>query len=96
MSWIVAKNPLYLCFCCYQVILQSRDYNALSMSVLAFVAMIYPLEYMFPVIPLLPTCMASAEQVIDGLPLDKRLIVARRFCLTAVVFFSSFLLPLLT
>jgi hypothetical protein len=33
------------------------------MSVMAFVAMIYPLEYMFPVIPLLPTCMASAEQV---------------------------------
>ena len=46
-----------------QVVLQSRDYNALSMSVMAFVAMIYPLEYMFPVIPLLPTCMASAEQV---------------------------------
>lgn len=49
--------------CCLQVVLQSRDYNALSMSVMAFVAMIYPLEYMFPVIPLLPTCMASAEQV---------------------------------
>lgn len=46
-----------------QVVLQSRDYNALSMSVMAFVSMIYPLEYMFPVIPLLPTCMASAEQV---------------------------------
>lgn len=51
------------CSCASQVILQSRDYNALSMSVMAFVAMIYPLEYMFPVIPLLPTCMASAEQV---------------------------------
>ena len=47
----------------WQVVLQSRDYNALSMSVMAFVAMLYPLEYMFPVIPLLPTCMASAEQV---------------------------------
>ena len=46
-----------------QVILQSRDYNALTMSVMAFVSMLYPLEYMFPVIPLLPTCMASAEQV---------------------------------
>lgn len=45
------------------MVLQSRDYNALTMSVMAFVAMIYPLEYMFPVIPLLPTCMASAEQV---------------------------------
>ncbi|TRY82066.1 hypothetical protein DNTS_006695, partial [Danionella cerebrum] len=49
---------------CLQVVLQSRDYNALSMSVMAFVAMIYPLEYMFPVIPLLPTCMASAEQLL--------------------------------
>ena len=33
------------------------------MSVMAFVTMIYPLEYMFPVIPLLPTCMSCAEQV---------------------------------
>jgi hypothetical protein len=40
-----------------KVLFQSRDYNALSMSVMAFVTMIYPLEYMFPVIPLLPTCM---------------------------------------
>ncbi|XP_047219009.1 MAP kinase-activating death domain protein isoform X8 [Girardinichthys multiradiatus] len=48
----------------HKVILQSRDYNALSMSVMAFVAMIYPLEYMFPVIPLLPTCMTSAEQLL--------------------------------
>uniref|UniRef100_A0A7N8XAP6 MAP kinase-activating death domain protein n=1 Tax=Mastacembelus armatus TaxID=205130 RepID=A0A7N8XAP6_9TELE len=48
----------------HKIILQSRDYNALSMSVMAFVAMIYPLEYMFPVIPLLPTCMASAEQLL--------------------------------
>ncbi|XP_033095553.1 MAP kinase-activating death domain protein-like isoform X4 [Anneissia japonica] len=47
-----------------KVILQSRDYNALSMSVLAFVNMIYPMEYMFPVIPLLPTCMGSAEQLL--------------------------------
>nr|XP_034970558.1 MAP kinase-activating death domain protein isoform X27 [Zootoca vivipara] len=48
----------------HKVVLQSRDYNALSMSVMAFVAMIYPMEYMFPVIPLLPTCMASAEQLL--------------------------------
>ncbi|XP_051754385.1 MAP kinase-activating death domain protein isoform X18 [Ctenopharyngodon idella] len=48
----------------HKVVLQSRDYNALSMSVMAFVSMIYPLEYMFPVIPLLPTCMASAEQLL--------------------------------
>jgi len=53
-----------------QIVLQSRDYNALSMSVMAFVAMLYPLEYMFPVIPLLPTCMSSAEQVIPPLSLN--------------------------
>ena len=33
------------------------------MSVLALVAMLYPLEYCFPVIPLLPVCMNGAEQV---------------------------------
>lgn len=48
----------------HKVILQSKDYNALSMSVMAFVTMIYPLEYMFPVIPLLPSCMSSAEQLL--------------------------------
>ncbi|XP_075211719.1 rab3 GDP-GTP exchange factor [Lycorma delicatula] len=47
-----------------KVILQSKDYNALSMSVMAFVTLIYPLEYMFPVIPLLPTCMSCAEQLL--------------------------------
>ena len=34
------------------------------MSVMAFVTMIYPLEYMFPAIPLLPTCMNCAEQLL--------------------------------
>ncbi|XP_076678087.1 rab3 GDP-GTP exchange factor isoform X4 [Andrena cerasifolii] len=48
----------------HKIVLQSRDYNALSMSVMAFVTMIYPLEYMFPAIPLLPTCMSCAEQLL--------------------------------
>ncbi|XP_033216295.1 MAP kinase-activating death domain protein [Belonocnema kinseyi] len=48
----------------HKIVLQSRDYNALSMSVMAFVTMIYPLEYMFPTIPLLPTCMTDAEQLL--------------------------------
>ncbi|XP_021700967.1 MAP kinase-activating death domain protein isoform X4 [Aedes aegypti] len=48
----------------HKIIIQSRDYNALSMSVMALVHLIYPLEYMFPVIPLLPTCMGSAEQLL--------------------------------
>lgn len=47
-----------------KVVFQSRDYNALTMSVISFVTMIYPLEYMFPVIPLLPTCMNLAEQLL--------------------------------
>ena len=46
-----------------KIIFQSRNYNALSMSIMAFVTMIYPLEYMFPIIPLLPTSMSDAEQV---------------------------------
>ncbi|XP_055600915.1 MAP kinase-activating death domain protein isoform X2 [Uranotaenia lowii] len=48
----------------HKIIIQSRDYNALSMSVMALVHLIYPLEYMFPVIPMLPTCMGSAEQLL--------------------------------
>jgi hypothetical protein len=46
-----------------KVLFQSSDYNALTMSIMAFVAMLYPLEYMFPVIPLLPRCMNESEQV---------------------------------
>lgn len=48
----------------FQVILQSRNYNAVSMCVMALVALLYPLEYMFPVIPLLPVFMPSAEQLL--------------------------------
>ncbi|OQV14717.1 MAP kinase-activating death domain protein [Hypsibius exemplaris] len=47
-----------------KVLLRSKDVNAVSMCVMAYVAMLYPLEYMFPVIPLLPACMPSAEQLL--------------------------------
>ena len=47
-----------------KVLVISRDYNALTMSVLALVSMLYPLEYMFPVIPLLPCLMPSSEQIL--------------------------------
>ncbi|XP_065070766.1 MAP kinase-activating death domain protein-like isoform X2 [Rhopilema esculentum] len=47
-----------------KVLLQSDDYNALSISVMALTSMLYPLEYMFPMIPLLPTCMKNAEQLL--------------------------------
>lgn len=46
-----------------KILFQSSDYNALTMSIMAFVAMLYPLEYMFPIIPLLPRCMNETEQV---------------------------------
>jgi hypothetical protein len=49
-----------------KVLFQSSDYNALTMSIMAFVAMLYPLEYMFPVIPLLPRCMNEAEQLLSA------------------------------
>ncbi|KAL3072106.1 hypothetical protein niasHS_016281 [Heterodera schachtii] len=48
----------------YKVILQSRNCNAVSVCVMALVALLYPLEYMFPVIPLLPVFMPSAEQLL--------------------------------
>ncbi|CAL8096135.1 unnamed protein product [Calicophoron daubneyi] len=47
-----------------KVVLQSADYNKLSLCVLAFTALLYPLQYMFPIIPLLPPCMADAEQLL--------------------------------
>ncbi|THD22209.1 putative Map-kinase activating death domain protein [Fasciola hepatica] len=47
-----------------KVILQSRDYNALTMSVMAFSALLYPLQYMFPAIPLLPNSLAGAENLL--------------------------------
>ncbi|KAF8571333.1 hypothetical protein P879_00767 [Paragonimus westermani] len=47
-----------------KVVIQSADYNRLSLCVLAFTAMLYPLQYMFPIIPLLPPCMAEAEQLL--------------------------------
>ncbi|XP_073996567.1 rab3 GDP-GTP exchange factor isoform X5 [Rhodnius prolixus] len=71
----------------HKLVLQSRDYNALSMSVMAFITLIYPLEYMFPVIPLLPTCMNCAEQLllaptpyVIGIPASF-LLFKKNFCL---------------
>ncbi|VDD75330.1 unnamed protein product [Mesocestoides corti] len=47
-----------------KVLLKSRDYNALTMCVLALTKMLYPLQYMFPVIPFLPTSLPNAEQIL--------------------------------
>ncbi|XP_003368316.1 MAP kinase-activating death domain protein, partial [Trichinella spiralis] len=46
-----------------KVLFQSRDYNAVSLCVLAAISLLYPMEYLFPVIPLLPPCLTGAEQV---------------------------------
>ncbi|EFO96870.1 CRE-AEX-3 protein [Caenorhabditis remanei] len=48
----------------FKIVIQSRNYNAVSMCILSIVALLYPLEYMFPVIPLLPAYMPSAEQLL--------------------------------
>ena len=47
-----------------KLLFQSSDYNALTTSIMAFVAMFYPLEYMCPVIPLLPRCIEETEQLL--------------------------------
>ncbi|XP_022664675.1 MAP kinase-activating death domain protein-like isoform X3 [Varroa destructor] len=47
-----------------KVVIQSHNYNALSISIMSLVALLYPLEYMFPVIPLLPTIIDAAEQLL--------------------------------
>ena len=47
-----------------KVILHSRDLNALSISILSLTSLIYPLQYMFPVIPILPTSMPGSEQLL--------------------------------
>ncbi|VDK21867.1 unnamed protein product [Taenia asiatica] len=47
-----------------KVLVKSRDYNALTMCILALTKMLYPLQYMFPVIPLLPTSLPNAEQIL--------------------------------
>jgi len=47
-----------------KVVLLSKDYNALSMSIMALISMLYPLQYLFPVIPLLPQCLPGSEQLL--------------------------------
>ncbi|KAL3316837.1 hypothetical protein Ciccas_004516, partial [Cichlidogyrus casuarinus] len=47
-----------------KVVLQSKDYNALTMCVMALTTLLYPLQYMFPIIPLLPTSLKGAEQIL--------------------------------
>ena len=47
-----------------KVIIHSRDLNALSLSILSLTNLLYPLQYMFPMIPILPTSMPGSEQLL--------------------------------
>ena len=47
-----------------KVIIHSRDLNALSLSIMALTQLLYPLQYMFPMIPILPTSMPGSEQLL--------------------------------
>ncbi|XP_050426755.1 MAP kinase-activating death domain protein isoform X2 [Adelges cooleyi] len=49
-----------------KVVFQSKDYNALSMSVMALITLMYPLQYMFTVIPLLPTSLPKSEMLFES------------------------------
>lgn len=49
-----------------KIIFVSQNYNLLSTCILALVALLYPLDYMFPVIPILPACMTGAEQLLSA------------------------------
>ena len=46
-----------------QVILYSEDVSFVSECVLILLSLLYPLQYLFPCIPLLPTSMPTAENV---------------------------------
>ncbi|XP_050526812.1 MAP kinase-activating death domain protein isoform X2 [Daktulosphaira vitifoliae] len=49
-----------------KVVFQSRDYNALSMSIMALISLLYPLQYMFTVIPLLPNSLQKSEMLFES------------------------------
>merc|ERR1711923_74030 len=47
-----------------KVIIHSRDLNSPSLSILSLTNLLYPLQYMFPMIPILPTSMPGSEQLL--------------------------------
>ena len=47
-----------------KIVVQSHDYSALSFTILSLTRMLYPLEYVFPIIPLLPLSMEGTEQLL--------------------------------
>ena len=47
-----------------KVVIHSRDLNSLTLSILSLTSLLYPLQYMFPLIPILPTSMPGSEQLL--------------------------------
>lgn len=47
-----------------KIILHSRSYEFVSQCVMTIQGLLYPLQYLFPVIPLLPTCLPNAENLL--------------------------------
>ncbi|KAL3313446.1 hypothetical protein Ciccas_007952 [Cichlidogyrus casuarinus] len=47
-----------------KVLLTSNDFNKLTISIMAFTSLLYPLQYMFPIIPLLPASLPDGEQLL--------------------------------
>ncbi len=47
-----------------KIVVESHDYSALSFSIMSLTRMLYPLEYVFPIIPLLPLSMNGSEQLL--------------------------------
>ena len=57
---------MFICVYCrfdVQVVLMSVDYQSVAMCVMAFLVYMCPLEYVYTVIPLLPTSMPLADAV---------------------------------
>ncbi|XP_011405011.1 PREDICTED: MAP kinase-activating death domain protein-like [Amphimedon queenslandica] len=48
----------------HKVIIHSQDYAFASRCVITILSLLYPLQYLFPVIPLLPTSLPSAENLL--------------------------------
>ncbi len=50
----------------HQVIVHSSDSSFVSECVLTILALLYPVQYLYPLVPLLPTSMPTAENVSSG------------------------------
>ncbi len=59
-----------MCTPCSQVIVHSSDCALVSECVLTILNLLYPVQYLYPLIPLLPTSMPSTENVSSARQLE--------------------------